>query len=133
MGYRKPHPSGVPAVPESGQIAQTVLFNSTHKSVTVGGGELGAGLRHGAWQYLGSHNDAIWDLCRVVSQRYLDDFEGEVFRLTLARESVRAAKFLIAGEPAEHRGFGRIPGSAQMALRLSRSTRRSQIAPAIEC
>jgi hypothetical protein len=40
----------------------------------------------------------------------LEDFEGEVFRLTRARESVRAAKFLIAGEPAEHRGFGRHPG-----------------------
>jgi hypothetical protein len=32
-------PSGVPAVPESGQIAQTVLFNSTHKSVTEGSHE----------------------------------------------------------------------------------------------
>ena len=40
----------------------------------------------------------------------LEDFEGEVFRLTLARESIRLAKFLIAGEPAEHRGFGRHPG-----------------------
>ena len=83
----------------------------------------------------------IWDrtttqfgTCVVSSAKdILTIFEGEVFRLTLARESVRAAKFLIAGEPAEHRGFGRIPGSAQMALRLSRSTRRSQIAPAIEC
>jgi hypothetical protein len=35
---------------------------------------------------------------------------GEVFSVTLARESVRAAKFLIAGEPAEYRGSGRHRG-----------------------
>jgi hypothetical protein len=40
----------------------------------------------------------------------LEDCVGKVFRLTLARESVRAAKFLIAGEPAEYRGSGRHPG-----------------------
>jgi len=40
----------------------------------------------------------------------LEDFLGEVFRLTLACEGIRAPKFLIAGEPAEYRGFGRHPG-----------------------
>jgi hypothetical protein len=39
-----------------------------------------------------------------------EGFEGEVFSVTLARESVRAAKFLIAGEPAEYRGSGRHRG-----------------------
>jgi hypothetical protein len=39
----------------------------------------------------------------------LEDFVGEVFRLTLAGEGIRAAKFLVAGEPAEYRGFGRHP------------------------
>src|SRR4029077_3707449 len=39
----------------------------------------------------------------------LEDFVGEVIRLTLACEGIRAAKFLIAGEPAEYRGFGRHP------------------------
>ena len=39
-----------------------------------------------------------------------EGFQGEVFSVTLARESVRAAKFLIAGEPAEYRGSGRHRG-----------------------
>jgi hypothetical protein len=39
-----------------------------------------------------------------------EGFEGEVFSVTLARESIRAAKFLIAGEPAEYRGSGRHRG-----------------------
>ena len=39
----------------------------------------------------------------VVGDR--EGFEGEVFSVTLARESVPAAKFLIAGEPAEYRGY----------------------------
>ena len=39
----------------------------------------------------------------------LEDFVGEVFRLTLACEGIRATKFPIAGEPAKHRGFGRHP------------------------
>jgi len=65
----------------------------------------------------------------VVGDR--EDFEGEVFSLTPARESVRAAKFLIAGEPAEYRSFAGIAGSAQMALRLSPLTSRSQIDSAI--
>jgi hypothetical protein len=34
----------------------------------------------------------------------LEDFVGEVFRMTLARENIQLAKFLSAGEPAEHRG-----------------------------
>jgi IS66 Orf2 like protein len=37
----------------------------------------------------------------------LEDFVSEVFRLTLARENIELAKFLIAGEPAEYRGSGR--------------------------
>ena len=61
----------------------------------------------------------------------LEDFVGEVFRLTLACEGIRAAKFLIAGEPAEYRALAGILGSAQMALRLSPFMRRSQIASAI--
>ena len=44
----------------------------------------------------------------VVGDR--EGFEGEVFSVTLARESVRAAKFLIAGEPAEYRCSGRHRG-----------------------
>ena len=40
----------------------------------------------------------------------LEDFEAEAFSLTLARESVPAAKFLIVGEPAAYRGFGRHRG-----------------------
>jgi hypothetical protein len=50
-----------------------------------------------------------------------------IFFLTRARESVGPAKFLIAGEPAEHRGLPGIRGPAQTALRLSPLTRRSQI------
>jgi hypothetical protein len=38
------------------------------------------------------------------------EYRGEVFRLTLARQSVQLAKFLIAGEPAEYRGSGRYRG-----------------------
>jgi hypothetical protein len=61
----------------------------------------------------------------------LEDFEGEVFRLTRAREGIRLAKFLIAGKPPKYRGSGRHRGSAQIALRLSPLTRRSQIVSAI--
>jgi hypothetical protein len=50
-----------------------------------------------------------------------------IFSLTRARESVGPAKFLIAGEQAEHRGLPGIRGPAQTALRLSPLTRRSQI------
>ena len=39
----------------------------------------------------------------------LEDFVGEVFKLTCTRENVPAAKFLIASEPAAYRGFGRHP------------------------
>jgi hypothetical protein len=57
----------------------------------------------------------------------LQDFEGQVFCLTLAREGVGPAKFPIAGEPAERRGLPASGGPEQMALRLSPLTRRSKI------
>ena len=55
-----------------------------------------------------------------------EGFQGEVFSVTLARESVRAAKFLIAGEPAEYRGSGRHRGIGADGPRLSPSTSRPQ-------
>jgi hypothetical protein len=45
-----------------------------------------------------------------------EGFEGEVFSVTLARESVRAAKFLISAEPAEYSGSGRHCGIGTDAL-----------------
>ena len=60
-----------------------------------------------------------------------EGFEGEVFSVTLARESVRAAKFRLR---ASQRNTVALPGiaeSAQMALRLSPLTSRSQIVSAI--
>ena len=39
----------------------------------------------------------------------LEDFVGEIFNLPCPRQSVPAAKFLIASEPAAYRGFGRHP------------------------
>jgi Group II intron, maturase-specific domain len=48
-------------------------------------------------------------------RRRREGFEGEVFSLTLARESVRAAKFLIAGEPAEAAGKCRRVGCSRPA------------------
>jgi hypothetical protein len=40
----------------------------------------------------------------------LEDFVGEIFNLPCPRQSVPAAKFLIASEPAAYRGFRRHPG-----------------------
>jgi len=40
----------------------------------------------------------------------LEHFVGEVLNLKCPRESVPAAKFLIASEPAAYRGFRRHPG-----------------------
>ena len=60
-----------------------------------------------------SHFAVDSGLFHVVAAAVVDDredFEGEVFNLTPARESVRAAKFLIASEPAAYRGFGRHRG-----------------------
>jgi hypothetical protein len=74
------------------------------------------------------------DLFLVVAAAVVGDFEdfvSEVFRLTLARENIQLAKFLIVGEPTEYRGSGGIAGSTQMALRLSPLTSRSQIISAI--
>ncbi len=52
-------------------------------------------------------------LFHVVVAGVVDDFQHlvhQVFDLTLARDGVRAAKFLMAGEPAEYRGSGRHRG-----------------------
>jgi hypothetical protein len=63
------------------------------------------------------HNPGLFairsDLFLVVAAAVvgdLEDFVSEVFRLTLARQSIQLAKFLIAGEPAEYRGSGRHRG-----------------------
>jgi hypothetical protein len=40
----------------------------------------------------------------------LEHFVGEIFNLPCPRQSVPAAKFLIASEPAAYRGFRRHPG-----------------------
>ena len=61
----------------------------------------------------------------------LEDFVGEIFNLPCPRQSVPAAKFLIASEPAAYVAFAGIRGSAQMDLRLSRLMSRRQIVLAI--
>jgi hypothetical protein len=53
------------------------------------------------------------DLFHVVAAAVVgdrEDFEGEAFNLTLARESVRSAKLLMPAEPAAYRSFGRHRG-----------------------
>ena len=61
----------------------------------------------------------------------LEHLVGEVFNLTCPRESVPAAKFLIARSQRHTVAFAGIRGSAQMDLRLSRLTSRRQIVIAI--
>jgi hypothetical protein len=90
-------------------------------------------LRRQVGQYPSADLDpaaTVFDVLAAVVGDF-PNFVAQVFSQTVARDRVRAAKFLIAGEPAEYRGSSRHRGIGTVALRLSPLASRWQIVRAI--